>query len=160
MSDPIRLSRRIFLSLTGASLLAQQQKTQPPAETQAQPTTEPEQMLVIRESVEEVTTPVLVFDREGNYVNGLQPFQFHLYDNGKEQNIQVDTSYQPISLVICLQVNAHVEGILPQIRKIGNLIAPLLTGDQGEVAIIGFDSRVRLLQDWTSDPDKITKAVA
>jgi hypothetical protein len=46
-------------------------------------------------------------------VDGLQPFQFHLYDNGKEQNINVDVTYQPISLVIVLQANAHVDGILP-----------------------------------------------
>jgi VWFA-related protein len=115
--------------------------------------------LVFRESVEEVTAPVLVFDRDGNYVNGLQPNQFHLFDNGKDQNIQVDVAYLPISLVICLQVNSHVESILPQIRKIGNLVAPLLIGDQGEAAVIGFDSRIRLLQDWTTDSDKVTKAV-
>ena len=102
---------------------------------------------------------MLVFDRDDNYVNGLEPFQFHLYDNGKEQNIQVDVAYQPISLVIVLQVNAHVEGVIPQVRKIGNLIAPLMIGEQGEAAVIGFDSRIRLLQDWTSDSDKITKSV-
>ena len=99
-----------------------------------------------------VQAPVLVFDRDGNYVNGLQPHQFHLFDNGKEQNINVDVAYQPISLVICVQANAHVEGILPQIKKIGNLIAPLLIGDQGEAAVIAFDSRIRTLQDFTSDP--------
>jgi VWFA-related protein len=106
-----------------------------------------------------ITAPVLVYDRDSNYVNGLQPFQFHLFDNKKEQNISVDVSYIPISLVICLQVNSHVEGLLPQIRKIGNLISPLLIGEQGEAAIIGYDSRVRTLQEFTSDPDKITKAV-
>lgn len=159
MPDTTRLSRRLFLSLTGAApLLAQQTKppaAQPPTTPPAQ---EPEQ-LIFRESVEEVTAPVLVFDLDGNYVNGLQPFQFHLFDNGKEQNIQVDVAYQPISLVICLQVNAHVDGILPQVRKIGNLVEPILIGEQGEAAVIGFDSRIRLLQDWTNDPAKITKSV-
>lgn len=158
MLDATRLSRRLFLSLTGATLLAQQQKSQP--QPPQQPPAEPgEQMLVIRESVEEVTSPVLVFDHDDNYVNGLQPFQFHLFDNGKEQNIQVDVAYEPISLVICLQVNAHVEGLIPQVRRIGSLIAPMLIGDQGEAAVIGFDSRIRLLQDWTTDSDKITKSV-
>jgi len=158
MFDANRLSRRLFLSLSGATLLAQQQKTPQPAAPP--PAAQPqESILVFRESVEEVTAPVLVFDSENNYVNGLQPFQFHLYDNGKEQNIQVDVAYQPISLVICLQVNAHVEGILPQIRRVGNLIAPLMIGDQGEAAVIGFDSRIRTLQDWTTDADKITKSV-
>jgi hypothetical protein len=62
-------------------------------------------------------------------------------------------------MVICLQVNSHVEGLLPQIRKIGNLIQPLVVGEQGEVALLGYDSRIRTLQDFTSDGGKITQAV-
>lgn len=106
-----------------------------------------------------ITAPVLVYDNQGNYVNGLQPSQFHLFDNQKPQNISVDVSYIPISMVICLQVNSHVEGLLPQIRKIGNLIEPLIVGEQGQVAVIGYDSRIRVLQDFTSDSGRITEAV-
>ena len=128
MPDRSLFSRRVFVSLAGVPLLAQQQT---PSQSQVTPPpVQTDQPLVFRESVEEVTAPVLVFDKDDNYVNGLQPNQFHLYDNGKEQNIQVDVSYQPISLVICLQVNAHVESILPQVRKIGNLVTPLLIGEQ------------------------------
>jgi len=107
-----------------------------------------------------ITAPVLVYDHQGNYVNGLQPSQFHLFDNQKPQDISVDVSYIPISMVICLQVNSHVEGLLPQIRKIGNLIEPLIVGEQGQVAVIGYDSRIRVLQDFTSDSGKITQAVS
>jgi len=106
-----------------------------------------------------ITEPVLVYDHQGNYVNGLQPSQFHLFDNQKPQDISVDVSYIPISMVICLQVNSHVEGLLPQIRKIGNLIEPLIVGEQGQVAVIGYDSRIRVLQDFTSDSGRITEAV-
>jgi len=106
-----------------------------------------------------ITAPVLVYDHQGNYVNGLQPSQFHLFDNQKPQDISVDVSYIPISMVICLQVNSHVEGLLPQIRKIGNLIEPLIVGEQGQVAVIGYDSRIRVLQDFTSDSGRITEAV-
>jgi VWFA-related protein len=106
-----------------------------------------------------ITAPVLVYDHQGNYVNGLQPSQFHLFDNQKSQDISVDVSYIPISMVICLQVNSHVEGLLPQIRKIGNLIEPLIVGEQGQVAVIGYDSRIRVLQDFTSDSGRITEAV-
>jgi hypothetical protein len=102
---------------------------------------------------------VLVFDRDNNYVNGLQPQQFHLFDNQKEQNISVDVAYVPISMVICLRVNSHVQGLLPQIRKIGNLIQPLVVGELGEVALLGYDSRIRTLQDFTSDGDKFTQAI-
>ena len=141
--------RPILLTLLCGLLAAQQQ---PPPQDTSQPAT------IFRGGVEVVQAPVLVFDRDGNYVDGLQPFQFHLYDNGKEQNINVDVTYQPISLVIVLQANAHVDGILPQVKKIGGLIAPLLIGEQGEAAVIAFDSRIRTLQDFTSDSEKITKS--
>jgi hypothetical protein len=87
-------------------------------------------------TVENVVAPVLVFDKDGSYVNNIRPDQFHLYDNTKEQNISVDVVYQPISLVIAIQANSHVEQLLPHVQKIGNLIKPLLIGDQGEAAII------------------------
>lgn len=110
-------------------------------------------------TTERVVAPVTVFSRDGGYVNGIQPQQFHLYDNSKEQNIDVDITYQPISLVVAIESSSHVEGILPQVQKIGNLIAPLVIGDQGEAAIMAYDSRIRTLQDFTSDPELITKAV-
>jgi VWFA-related protein len=107
-----------------------------------------------------VTAPVLALDRDGKYVSGIRPDQFHLFDNGKEQNIQVDVAYTPISLVICVQANSGVQALLPQVRKIGGLISPLVVGEQGEVALIAYDARVRVLQDFTSDPNLISDAVA
>ena len=106
-----------------------------------------------------VVAPVLVWGYDGNPVNGLRPDQFHVFDNGVEQQARVDVSFQPISLVIGIQANAAVEHILPEVNKVGNLIAPLLMGDQGEAAVIAYDHRVRVLQDFTSDPDKISSAV-
>jgi VWFA-related protein len=71
----------------------------------------------------------------------------------------VDEAFYPISLVIAIQANSHAEGLLPQVKKIGNLIKPIIVGDQGEVALIAYDGRVRTLQEFTSDPDKITEKV-
>jgi VWFA-related protein len=110
-------------------------------------------------TTERVVAPVTVFDRNGSYVSGIEPRQFHLFDNNKEQNIEVDIAYQPISLVIAVEASSHIEGILPQVQKIGNLISPLLIGDQGEAAVVAYDSRVRTLQDFTSNADQITQAV-
>ena len=61
--------------------------------------------------------------------------------------------------MICIQANSHVEGLLPQVKKIGNLVGPLIIGDQGEAAVVAYDHRIRTLQDFTSDPEKITEAV-
>ena len=71
--------------------------------------------------------PVSVADRNGDNVDGLGPDQFHLFDNGKEQDIHVDVAFPPISLVIAVQANDRVESVLPQIQKIGAMIENLVS---------------------------------
>jgi len=146
---------RILIASLLTALLAGQQ--QPPAQPPAQPASD--NLQVFRAGVSEVQAPVLVFDQDGQYVDGLQPEQFHLLDNGKEQNIHVDVSYLPISLVICIQRNQHVESLMPEVRRIGVMIAPIIIGDQGEAAVIAYDSRVTVMQPFTNDADKITDSV-
>lgn len=113
---------------------------------------------IVRTTVTNIVAPVLVTNRNGEIVDGLQPNQFHLFDNGKEQNIQVDVSYQPISLVVAIQCTARIESILPQIKHLGALI-PNVIGTQGEAAVVAFDGRLRTMQDFTNDPDKIKVAI-
>jgi len=111
-------------------------------------------------TVHVVEAPVTVVTRHGgSYVDGLQPQDFKLFDNSKEQNIQVDVTFQPISMVIAIQASDQVEGILPKINKIGSLIQPMVTGEQGEVAVLAFDHRFQKLQDFTSDATKIEAAI-
>ncbi len=114
---------------------------------------------LIRVPVRVVEAPVTVIDKHGDYVDGLQPQDFKLYDNDKEQNIHVDVSFQPISMVIAIQASDQIEGILPKINKVGSLIQPMLIGDQGEAAVLAFDHRFRVMQDFTSDSAKIETAI-
>lgn len=111
-----------------------------------------------RSSVTNIVAPVLVTDRSGNIIDGLQPHEFHLFDNNKQQDIQVDVTFEPISLVVAIEKAARVESILPQIKHLGTLL-PLVVGDHGEAAVIGFDSRIQLMQDFTTDPDKVKAAI-
>lgn len=113
----------------------------------------------IRSRVDVVLAPVTVLNRRGDYVSGLQPQDFHLLDNGKEQDIHVDVTFQPISMVIAVQANDHVEAILPKINKIGSMIQPLVIGEQGEAAVLAFDHRFQLKQDFTNDTGKIETAI-
>jgi VWFA-related protein len=138
---------RFLLLLSLCGLLVGQQDQQP-------------QFPPIRVTVDVVQAAVTVLDRNGNSVNGLLPNQFRMFDNNKEQDIHsVDVTYTPISLVVAIQANSRVDKILPQVNRIGNLLKPIILGDQGEAAVVAFDSRVRTLQDFTSDPEKIAKAV-
>jgi len=142
----------IVMSLAGMLLAQEPAQNPPPTQEEA-----PDYRVTVH--VQNVLAPVLVYDRDGNFVNGLAPDQFHLMDNEKEQNIHVDLAFQPISMVILVQANSAVEKMLPTINKIGNMIHPLILGDQGEAAVVAFDHRIRTLQEFTSDSDKITMAV-
>jgi hypothetical protein len=113
---------------------------------------------ISRVTVSNIVAPTLVTDRGGNIIDGLPPTQFHLFDNGKEQNIQVDVSFEPVSMVVAIEKSARVEAILTQIKHLGTLL-PLVAGDHGEVAILAFDHRIDLMQDFTSDTDKLKVAV-
>jgi VWFA-related protein len=112
-----------------------------------------------RTGVNVVVAPTVVTNRSGDYMNGLQPQDFQLTDNGKPQSIRVDVSYVPISLVVAVQANAAAEPVLPKIQKIGSLFGGLVTGEQGEVALLGFDHRIQLLQDFTSDTTQIEEGL-
>jgi len=105
-----------------------------------------------------IVAPVLVTDRSGNIIDGLQGHEFHLFDNQKQQNIQVDVAFEPISLVVLIEKATRVEAILPQIKHLGTVL-PLVVGDHGEAAVLAFDSRLQVMQDFTPDADKVKAAI-
>jgi VWFA-related protein len=127
----------------------------PDPEAEISPAGEP-----IRIRVQNVMAPVTVTDQFGNLMPALQPSLFHLYDNGVEQDIHVDTEFLPISLVIVIEASYRDDAILKQIHKIGSLIEPLITGDSGEAAVVAFDHRIQTIQDFTSDSDKLKASIA
>jgi VWFA-related protein len=52
-----------------------------------------------------------------------------------------------------------MEPILPKVKKIGSMLTTLLAGQDGEVAIVAFDHRIRTMQDFTNDTDKLRVAL-
>jgi VWFA-related protein len=129
---------------------------EPPGSTD-QPNTNSD---VIRVPVRYVSVPTTVLDPDGHgYVNGLSTTDFELLDNGIPQKISADFSEQALSVVLAVQANADVEPILPEIRKSGVLLQGLVTGTQGDVAVLAFDHRRQVLQDFTNDPEKLSDAM-
>ena len=112
-----------------------------------------------RATVNVVIAPTTVVRGDGTYVTGLKPADFRLFDNDKLQNIKVDEIYQPLSLVVVIQADVAMEPILPKVKKIGPMLTAQLAGQDGEVAIVAFDHRIRTVQDFTQDTDKIKQAL-
>jgi VWFA-related protein len=126
------------------------------AQQGAQEPTEPS----FRYQVNIVMAPTTVLDKDGNYVLGIKPHEFRLYDNRKLQEIKVDETVAPISLVVALQANHKVEAVLPRVQKIGVLLQNLVAGESGEVAVLAFDHRIRnMTEGFTNDVDRINAAL-
>jgi VWFA-related protein len=112
-----------------------------------------------RSTVPLVVAPTTVTDAKGRLVDGLDAQDLVLYDNNVPQRIRVDFETYPISLVVAVQSSLNSEAVLDKLGRSGVLFSQLLAGDSGETAVISFSDRVSLQQDFTRDPDALTKAL-
>ena len=111
-----------------------------------------------RGGVVNVQVPVTVLGKGGRPLNTLTVEDFRLFDNGAPQTFTLDVVTHPVSLVVAVQANAAARATLPQVRAASVLIAPLLAGDTGEVALLAFDHRVQQIMPFTSNPAEIKSA--
>lgn len=135
---------------------AKQAPAKPPA-AEAQAAEEPP-LFTIRAGVTEVIAPVTVVGKDGSYLQNLRPTDFVLYDNGVPQQIKVQPAEIPISLVVLVGNSDRIEPLLPDVRKTGIMFTSLLLGEQGEAAVVTFDHRVEVAQDFTHNTDQIERA--
>jgi VWFA-related protein len=108
-----------------------------------------------------VIASATVTDHAGRGVNGLAAGDFLLYDNHKLQQTHIDVadgSSAPISIVVVVETSSVAAAALAKIKKIGGMVQPMITGDRGEATVIAADNEVKVLQEFTSDTEKISKA--
>ena len=140
------------LALPLAPQLAGQAGQQPPAS--------PPDEFKVRVRVEMVTAPLVVRDRSGEFIYDLRREEVQLLDKGVPQQVQeFELASGPISLVILIDTSQRVAPLLERVRPTGVLFSSYILGQQGEAAVVSFDSEVKLLQEFTSDPDKVIQAV-
>lgn len=121
---------------------------------------ESDQPAIFLEEIDEVTVPLSVRSPQDAYIHDMIKEDFTIYDNNVKQTIiGFDVSFLPISMVICVQTSDRVEGILGDIRKTAYLFTELVLGEHGEAAVVTFDSRIKLLEDFTNDTQKIDRAL-
>ncbi len=121
------------------------------------PQEEKEARIVVPVNV--VIAPTTVRDRNGNFVSGLQIQDFKLYDNNKLQRINADVQGEPLSLVVAVQKSTNLDKILPKIQRVGAMLNEIVAGQDGEVALLAFDHRIQVAQDFTNETTKISTAL-
>jgi len=137
-----------------------QKATEPPPQSTEPVPTEHAGSGPISVTTQYVLVPTSVFDPDGHgYVNGLAQNDFEVYDNGKPQKISAEYTEQPLSVVLVVQANSEVEPLLPELKRSGVLFHGLVTGVQGDIAVLAFDHRLQVLQDFTDNPDRLDDAM-
>jgi VWFA-related protein len=125
------------------------------------PGVKPQQPSQIKVRTVLVNTPVTVRNEKGEMVHDLEASDFRITDNGAPQRIMhFNLGGDPISLVVVVETSSRIGPLLPQIRKTGILISQTVTGPTGEGAVVGFDSEVKTLMDFTNSPDTMEKTMS
>jgi VWFA-related protein len=150
MKKPVWLM--LIAACAVASGVAFQQQTEPEKAAG-------EEDFVIRERIVNVVAPTVVKEKSGSFVTGLEVKDFILRDNDVVQDVKLDLTYVPIDAVVVIQRSAQTELVLPTVKKIASMLEPVILGERGEAAIVTFDHRVELVQDFTNDTDKFKAAV-
>ena len=108
-----------------------------------------------------VEVPTLVLDRSGKTVEGLHAEDFVAEDDGAEQTLTLDDDpgVRPISLVIAVQCGRRANREYGRISTLASMLDPVLSGPDVEVAVVFFDGKLNLVQDFTKNSEQIEDSV-
>jgi hypothetical protein len=78
-------------------------------------------------------------------------------DNDKLVKHSLETTIQPIALVVAVQTSAIAGPALAKIQKIGAMFEPLVVGEGGVAAIVTYSDQIKVWQDFTHSTDQFTR---
>jgi VWFA-related protein len=117
--------------------------------------------LSIKVSVNSVVLNASVRDRRSNRsINGLQLDNFEVYEDGTLQELQqMSITDAPFNLLLLMDVSGSTYSYMKLMKKAASDFLYEL-GENDRVAIASFNSKVRLLQDFTADPEAAAKVIS
>jgi VWFA-related protein len=114
---------------------------------------------VLRVETNLVTVPVSVLDRDGRYVPDLRREDFHLFENGVEQEIAFFASVdEPFTIVLLLDTSGSVVSSLDSIKRAAKVFVEQLRPND-RAAIITFAKDWHVLVEPTDDRERIYRAI-
>jgi hypothetical protein len=109
-----------------------------------------------------VLVPVLVKSKAAKIVFSLTADDFILTDNGVPQAVRIEEGAlgQPLALAVIVQTGGQGASQLRDYRNLGAVLDAVIGGVSHRVAVIAFDSKPRLEQDFTAETDSAAEAIA
>ena len=159
-SGPRFMGQVAFAALLTISAAVSAQQLPPAEPPQALPGAHRESP-TIRVTTNEVLVPTLVEKRDGGVVYGLKPDDFVLEDNGVAQKIRVQEEMDtaPVSLIVAVEEGGVSALEFDKLAKLGPLLDLFLSDGRSQAALVGFDSRPRLIQDYTHSSEEVGEAL-
>jgi Ca-activated chloride channel homolog len=150
-STATRIPLAICLLLSPSVLLPQQSGPLPPPQQSSPDPNKPQ----IKVEVDLVQVPVTVTDPYGRIVTGLERKNFHVFEDGVEQEIRNFSEEDvPVSIALVLDVSGSMAYKMPTVRT--GAVEFLRNGNpRDEFMVVDFRTRAHLLSPFTSDPDTL-----
>jgi VWFA-related protein len=160
-----RLSRLLIITALSGLLLAQEN---------SRPTFRSETTVVL--------VPTLVTNEHGEVIYGLTQNDFVILDNGIERPVLMDDTFstKPVSMVLAVQNGGSAPAVLGSgctlqgqaeefnrpssrchstLHEIGTMLETFVDGPGSEMALVSFDSEVKLRHDFTNDVSKVNQSL-
>jgi Ca-activated chloride channel family protein len=130
----------------------------PPQSTQTEttpvPQNEPEEVDesdIVRVNTTLVTVPVSVMDRNGRYIPNMRQQDFHIYEEGVEQQVAYFASVEtPFTVVLLLDTSGSTQFKIEEIQDAAIAFVDQLR-QEDRVMIVSFDDDIRVLSELTND---------
>jgi len=108
-----------------------------------------------------VLVPALVKTKVGETVFSLTADDFILTDNGVPQSLRLepDNDSQPLALAVIVETGGQGAFHLGDYHDLGAVLDAVIGDVPHRVAVIGFDSKPRLEQDFTPDTDAAANTI-
>lgn len=106
-----------------------------------------------------INVPVIVGDKDGRNVSGLKREDFAIFQDGKKQPIEFFADEDaPMNVAILIDSSYSTSKILDDIKASAiDFIKIFRADDKGLIA--GFDYKLKILSDFTSNRQQLTKAI-
>jgi len=106
-----------------------------------------------------VTIPVSVLDKEGKYAPHLTKKDFHIYEDGVEQEIaDFSTVEVPFHVVLLLDTSGSTRFKIQDIQRAAVAFVNELRPDD-RVMVVSFDEDIYIDSEFTSDRDQLRRAI-
>ncbi len=128
------------------------------AQTESQQQQDPQQQ-TIKIPTALVTVPVIVTDRYGRFITGLERNDFSIREDGVLQNVEdFSSTEEPFNVALLIDTSRSTQNKLGTIRKAAlSFIKQLQPNDR--VMIVTFDEQVRFVSDFTNSRAELERAV-